>query len=134
MMSSILIVVKAIGPEISDIVTFLDDTDEFIEDLGIAGWLVGALFVGFGTKLGNGCTSGHGICGLARMSKRSLVAVCCFMSSAILMANIKPYIYIFDGEMDMGVEEEFYQVVICFIIYSILVIIWLIMMMIKPEK
>jgi len=45
-------------------------------------WLVLAgLLVGFGTRLGNGCTSGHGICGLARLSKRSLLAVLAFMGS-----------------------------------------------------
>lgn len=42
----------------------------------------GGLLVGFGTRLGRGCTSGHGVCGLARLSKRSAVAVLCFMSSA----------------------------------------------------
>jgi hypothetical protein len=42
------------------------------------------LMVGFGTKLGNGCTSGHGICGLARFSKRSFANVCCFMTTGIL--------------------------------------------------
>lgn len=48
------------------------------------GWLlVAGLLVGFGTRLGNGCTSGHGICGLARLSKRSLVAVAAFMGSGI---------------------------------------------------
>lgn len=41
-----------------------------------AGWLVG-----FGTILGSGCTSGHGICGLSRFSRRSLVAVCVFMGA-----------------------------------------------------
>ncbi len=46
-------------------------------------WLIAAgLLVGFGTRLGNGCTSGHGICGLARLSKRSLVAVAMFMACA----------------------------------------------------
>jgi uncharacterized protein len=45
-------------------------------------WLVaGGLLVGFGTRLGGGCTSGHGICGLARLSKRSLVAVAVFMGA-----------------------------------------------------
>lgn len=45
-------------------------------------WLiVGGLLVGFGTRLGNGCTSGHGICGLARLSPRSLVAVTVFMAA-----------------------------------------------------
>jgi uncharacterized membrane protein YedE/YeeE len=44
-------------------------------------WLLAAgLLVGFGTRLGGGCTSGHGICGLARLSKRSLVAVLAFMA------------------------------------------------------
>ncbi|WP_312392311.1 YeeE/YedE family protein [Stenotrophomonas geniculata] len=47
--------------------------------------LVGAgLLVGFGTRLSNGCTSGHGVCGLARGSKRSLLAVLVFMACAML--------------------------------------------------
>ncbi|MCF3497867.1 YeeE/YedE family protein [Stenotrophomonas maltophilia] len=47
--------------------------------------LIGAgLLVGFGTRLGNGCTSGHGVCGLARGSKRSLLAVLVFMACAML--------------------------------------------------
>ena len=46
-------------------------------------WVVVAgLLVGAGTRLGNGCTSGHGICGLARWSRRSLVAVLTFMATA----------------------------------------------------
>ena len=44
---------------------------------------VGGLVVGFGTTLSRGCTSGHGICGLARFSLRSLVAVITFMVAAI---------------------------------------------------
>jgi uncharacterized membrane protein YedE/YeeE len=40
--------------------------------------------VGFGTRLGGGCTSGHGICGLGRFSKRSLIAVLVFMGSAMV--------------------------------------------------
>ena len=46
--------------------------------------VLGGLLVGFGTRLGSGCTSGHGICGLARLSPRSLVAVLTFMASAVL--------------------------------------------------
>ena len=48
------------------------------------GYCLGGLLVGFGTKLGNGCTSGHGICGLARQSKRSVVAVGMFMATAFI--------------------------------------------------
>ena len=46
--------------------------------------VIAGLLVGFGTRLGNGCTSGHGVCGLARLSPRSLVAVLVFMLSAAL--------------------------------------------------
>lgn len=45
---------------------------------------VGGLLVGFGTRMGNGCTSGHGVCGLGRLSFRSLVAVITFMVTAIV--------------------------------------------------
>jgi hypothetical protein len=50
------------------------------------GWLglvIAGLLVGYGTRLGSGCTSGHGICGLARFSTRSLVATVLFMVTAI---------------------------------------------------
>lgn len=48
-----------------------------------AGLVVAGLLVGFGTRMGNGCTSGHGVCGLGRLSLRSLVAVLTFMATAI---------------------------------------------------
>jgi uncharacterized protein len=44
----------------------------------------GGLLVGFGTRLGGGCTSGHGVCGIARFSARSLVATGLFMATAIV--------------------------------------------------
>lgn len=50
--------------------------------------IVGGLLVGIGTQIGTGCTSGHGICGLARRSPRSLVATLCFMGSAIVTVYI----------------------------------------------
>ena len=45
--------------------------------------IAGGLLVGFGTRLGNGCTSGHGVCGLARLSPRSMAATATFMISGI---------------------------------------------------
>ncbi len=48
-----------------------------------AGWpliILGGLLVGFGTRLGSGCTSGHGVCGMSRLSPRSFLAVGVFMS------------------------------------------------------
>ncbi len=45
--------------------------------------ILGGLLVGFGTGMAKGCTSGHGVCGLARLSRRSLVATALFMAAAI---------------------------------------------------
>ena len=44
--------------------------------------IAAGLLVGFGTRLGNGCTSGHGVCGIARLSPRSIAATVTFMGSA----------------------------------------------------
>ena len=49
-----------------------------------AALIVAGLLVGFGTRLGNGCTSGHGVCGMARLSPRSIVATMTFMGVAAL--------------------------------------------------
>jgi hypothetical protein len=46
--------------------------------------VVAGLLVGFGTRLGSGCTSGHGLCGVARLSKRSIVATAVFFGVAML--------------------------------------------------
>ena len=54
-------------------------------DLGLLGWALAGLLVGFGSRLGGGCTSGHGVCGLGRMSPRSLASVVIFMGTAIVV-------------------------------------------------
>lgn len=73
--------------------------------LAVSGWLppivldaplavivVGGLLVGFGSRLGSGCTSGHGVCGLARLSPRSLVATLVFtlagMATVFVMRHL----------------------------------------------
>ncbi len=53
---------------------------------------VAGLIVGFGVKLGNGCTSGHGVCGLGRLSLRSLVATVSFMLSGIATVAVVRHI------------------------------------------
>ncbi len=45
--------------------------------------IIGGLLVGFGTRLGSGCTSGHGVCGLARLSPRSLAATAIFVAAGM---------------------------------------------------
>ncbi len=53
-------------------------------------WLtvIGGMLVGFGARLGGGCTSGHGVCGMARLSKRSIAATLTFMATAIITVFI----------------------------------------------
>jgi len=46
--------------------------------------IIAGLLVGFGTRLGSGCTSGHGVCGLSRLSRRSILATALFMASGIV--------------------------------------------------
>ena len=60
-----------------------DDLNRSIPVLVVAG-----LLVGYGTVLGGGCTSGHAICGISRLSPRSLVATTIFMSFGILAATL----------------------------------------------
>ena len=50
--------------------------------------IIGGVLVGFGTTLGNGCTSGHGVCGLSSFRLRSLVATCTFMLAGALTATL----------------------------------------------
>lgn len=57
-------------------------------DTGYAVIAVAGLLVGFGTRYGSGCTSGHGVCGLSRMSPRSLVATATFMAAGFLMVYV----------------------------------------------
>jgi uncharacterized membrane protein YedE/YeeE len=55
--------------------------------------LIGAgLLVGFGTRLGGGCTSGHGVCGISRLSTRSLTATVIFMSAAMITTFVMRHV------------------------------------------
>jgi len=52
-------------------------------------WLaVAGLLVGFGTRLGNGCTSGHGVCGVSRLAPRSILATCVFVGFGMLTVTL----------------------------------------------
>lgn len=59
---------------------------------GTATLILGGVLVGFGSVWGNGCTSGHGVCGLSRLSKRSFVAVLTFMATAAFTVFITRHI------------------------------------------
>lgn len=65
------------------IATFVRKPDLVIA-VSPAALVLAGLLVGFGTRLGNGCTSGHGVCGMARLSPRSILATLTFMATAAL--------------------------------------------------
>lgn len=61
-----------------------------------AGWatvVVAGLLVGAGTRYGSGCTSGHGVCGLSRLSPRSLVATLCFMGAGFATVYLMRHVF-----------------------------------------
>ena len=60
-------------------------------------WVLSGALVGFGTRMGCGCTSGHGVCGLPRFSLRSLVAVGCFMASGMVVSSSLHYLGFFNA-------------------------------------
>ncbi len=95
--------------------TFLQDNKVFdtakdnLSDLNLVGFGIAGYLVGIGTKTGNnlknfqkkieivlikkgnGCTSGHGVCGMPRWSKRSWAAVCTFMTTSFAIATLRYY-------------------------------------------
>jgi uncharacterized protein len=73
------LVVSGIGA-----VLLIPDAVHFELKAGAGQLLVAGLLVGFGTQMGGGCTSGHGVCGIGRLSARSIVATLCFMGSGML--------------------------------------------------
>ena len=65
--------------------------DEISKYTSYLGYATAGFLVGFGTKLGNGCTSGHGLCGIARLSIRSFVAVGVFLALAFAIGTLGYY-------------------------------------------
>ena len=81
---------------------FFDPEEDVVKGLNLAGWIIAGLLVGFGTKLGNGCPSGHGVCGLARQSCRSFMAVPTFVAFAIAMASLRYYLNLLNNGQYFG--------------------------------
>jgi uncharacterized protein len=71
---------------------FFFDTSSITFNGGLLTTIAGGLIVGIGTVLCSGCTSGHGICGLSLLSRRSLAATCTFMAVAILTVFITRHV------------------------------------------
>jgi len=62
-------------------------------DAGYPGLVIAGLLVGIGTRYAGGCTSGHGVCGLARLSLRSLAATACFMPAGFVTVYLMRHLF-----------------------------------------
>ncbi len=83
-------IVFVLGLIIGPLVVGLFRPDMLSADFPVTGALLilAGLLVGFGTQMGNGCTSGHGVCGISRLSMRSIVATFVFMITAMFTVYI----------------------------------------------
>lgn len=63
-----------------------------VQEVTTPALVIAGILVGVGTRIGRGCTSGHGICGLSSLSKRSLVAVVTFMATAALTVFVARHV------------------------------------------
>ena len=68
------------------------DLPESRIDAGWATLVAAGLMVGYGSRLGSGCTSGHGVCGLSRLSPRSLVATLTFMAAGFVTVFVARHV------------------------------------------
>jgi len=75
-----------IGLPLGAFVAALSNPEVFAFDNQVPAWalVAGGLLVGYGTRMGSGCTSGHGVCGVGRFSKRSVVATVVFVGTGML--------------------------------------------------
>jgi uncharacterized membrane protein YedE/YeeE len=71
---------------------FATEAMPFRQNYPLALMILGGFLVGFGTRLGSGCTSGHGICGIALLSPRSIAATITFMATGLITVYLIRYI------------------------------------------
>lgn len=68
-----------------------DENEDINAKQNVAAWIIGGILVGWGTKMANGCTSGHGVCGLPRFAPRSIIATMTFMAAGFALATLRYY-------------------------------------------
>jgi len=71
-------------------------------ETNIFAWIIGGILTGFGVNYAGGCTSGHGISGVARLQLRSIVSLMVLTSCAIAMATFKYYVPFFNHDISYG--------------------------------
>lgn len=115
---------------------WFDSAEENLKNLSFLGFAISGFLVGFGTKMANGCTSGHGVCGLPRLSIRSFVAVGVFCTFGIGTATLRFYENFFYQTEGVQTADEINSQnfhIIFFIVMSAILIVFFTYLIIRKE-
>ncbi|KAL4478441.1 hypothetical protein ABPG74_006676 [Tetrahymena malaccensis] len=134
--ASALFLIFGFQPIFNTSFVMFDSPDQMIANLNYAGFIIAGFFAGVGTKMANGCTSGHGVCGLPRFSKRSWCSILLFLVSGFLMFTFRYYVpFLEDSQVDITQYLD-YQIFafIILAISSLIVIVLLIFSIFIKQK
>lgn len=105
-----------------DYPALFDHPSTLVYNLNKGGFFLAGLLVGLGTKLGNGCTSGHGVCGLPRFAIRSWVYVPIFLVVAIITATFRNYVPFLEDNYTHEFDSKDYDTILNALLF---VLIWI---------
>ena len=118
---------------------FLEEPLEYVQSLSIIGFIISGFLVGFGTKMANGCTSGHGVCGLQNKKKRSIFAVLTFLIFGFIFATLRYHVKFLETDfilhnLEKAVLSENTIKIICIVIFSVSLLTFILNIIYKITK
>ena len=118
---------------------FLEEPLEYVQSLSIIGFIISGFLVGFGTKMANGCTSGHGVCGLPRLSKRSIFAVLTFLIFGFIFATLRYHVKFLETDfilhnLERAVLSKNTIKIICIAVFSVALLTFILNIIYKITK
>lgn len=105
-----------------------------IGNLNFVGFAIAGLLVGIGTKMSNGCTSGHGVCGLPRFAPRSWASVAVFLSFAIGIATLRYHVPFLDATEGENVIDSFNYDVCANVLLGLSLLILAVILIIDKDR
>ena len=119
----------------------LEEPIPYTDSLSIIGFFISRFLVGFGTKMANGCTSGHGVCGLPRLSKRSFAAIATFLVFGFGLGTLRYYVTFLENDfiLDKKRKDEIIipdnvTKIISIIFFCLSIIVFILVMIFKVIK
>jgi len=114
----------AIGNSISMFGTkydIYDSVETYNSRINIGAWIIGGLLVGFGTRMANGCTSGHVLCGISLFSKRSFTATVIFLIAGVISATLRNQLDFLGKGTKVATEMSKFAEFIAYPLYIVLI-------------